>query len=150
MITCLIRQGHSGKLCYLTKDSRESLRERERERARSRMVCVNPSPPLLRWPSPWSTPEPGQSEAITPTINSCSASLSMQIEGGRRLGKLFTAAFPPPPHHAVRPSLRAEDLNESCPDHCQSNVILNLTPFPPSFCFAPCTVCSSMRSDLLR
>lgn len=68
----------------------------ESERARSRMVCVNPSPPLLRWPSPWSTPEPGQSEAITPTINSCSASLSMQIEGGRRLGKLFTAAFPLP------------------------------------------------------
>jgi len=29
MITCLIRQGHSGKLCYLTKDSRE--RERESE-----------------------------------------------------------------------------------------------------------------------
>ncbi len=73
-------------------------RERERERAWSRMVCVNPSPPLLRWPSPWSTPEPGQSEAITPAINSCSASLSMQIEGGRRLGKLFTA---PLPHLAV-------------------------------------------------
>ncbi|KAK2872471.1 hypothetical protein Q8A67_022368 [Cirrhinus molitorella] len=77
--------------------------EGESERARSRMVCVNPSPPLLRWPSPWSTPEPGQSEAITPTINSCSASLSMQIEGGRRLGKLFTALLPPP-HLAVRPS----------------------------------------------
>lgn len=102
MITCLIRQGHSGKLCYLTKDSRERQRERASERVQSRMVCVNPSPPLLRWPSLWSTPEPGQSEAITPTINSCSASLSMQIEGGRRLGKLLTAPFPfplpiPPP-----------------------------------------------------
>lgn len=77
------------------RQQRESERERERERESERgaVWCVNPSPPLLRWPSPWSTPEPGQSEAITPTINSCSASLSMQIEGGRRLGKLFTAAF---------------------------------------------------------
>ncbi len=94
------------------------------------MVCVNPSPPLLRWPSPWSTPEPGQSEAITPAINSCSASLSMQIEGGRRLGKLFTAPCPLP----ISPSSGAPQSRGSCPDHCQSNVILNLTPFPLSFC----------------
>lgn len=84
--------------------------EGESERARSRMVCVNPSPPLLRWPSPWSTPEPGQSEAITPTINSCSASLSMQIEGGRRLGKLFIAPPSPSPSHRRLALRRAADL----------------------------------------
>lgn len=45
-----------------------------------------------------SSPQPSQSEVITPAINSCSASLGMQIEEGQRLEKLYSVwRFPPPP-----------------------------------------------------